>query len=85
MKGFLLNLIISLLKRISSPQLVTHIQSLVLTLMDLEIPGREKRAKLLDMLEEAYGEVAQEISKAAPHVINLIIEGAVAWAKHKYA
>ena len=81
MKRVLLNLIIALLKRLADAGLVESVRDFVLVVMDLDIPGEQKKQRVLEMLRQFYGAGATVLAETAPHIVNLIIEAAVAWAK----
>ena len=81
MKRLLLSLILTLLKRLADPELVEAAKDFVLVMMDLDIPGEQKKQKVIESLRNLYAGGVNVLAETAPHIVNLIIEAAVAWAK----
>ena len=57
------------------------IKAMVISQMSTELNGEQKRAEVKKQLDNLTGNVADEIKKTAPNLINLAIETSVALIK----
>ena len=84
MGGILISLLWGLIARIlGSKEVRDATLDLVTTAMDMNVSGETKREAVLDGLRTLGGEVGAVVTGVSNAKLNLAIEAAVVYAKHK--
>jgi hypothetical protein len=81
MSKILFNMLAFVIARLIDAKVFEIIKFMVIAQMNSELTGEQKRAEVKKQLENLTGNVADEIKKTAPNLINLAIETSVALIK----
>ena len=71
------------LKRLTSPDFMQALKDLVLSYMDDDISGAEKKEAVLEELKQLGQEVGEMVVDMSGSLLNLALEAAVAYVKFK--
>jgi len=80
-KNVLFMMLMKIANYLTSKEFATLVRERVDFYMDEDIPGSEKKERLMGDLKEMYGEIRLEVAGFTPHLINLVVEIMVANAK----
>jgi hypothetical protein len=81
MSKILFNMLAFVIARLIDAKVFEIIKAMVISQMSTELNGEQKRAEVKKQLDNLTGNVADEIKKTAPNLINLAIETSVALIK----
>ena len=84
MNSIALSLLISFVRHLIPDDIADHIRNLVVTALDWDMPGTEKRAKVLEDLYSMGGDVGKKLPEVESWLIAMALEVFVGWAKANY-
>jgi len=77
MQSILIGILVAMVKRLVTSKLFDYIKSLVLSQVDKDLTGEEKRASVKESLAGVKSVLGDEAKKTGSLLINLAIETAV--------